>query len=487
MTKLSHPFSLVLVPVLALAACTSDADVPIPTDPTCAPLTQTSTARIAAQLSGGNGIHLPSGGSSSLPDTWVEEEYAVEGTAVAYQGTLPGDGRATLCETTTADYRTRVVTRRPADPASFSGTVVVEWLNVSGGIDAGPDFTYLADELVRRGHAWVGVSAQHIGIEGGPVLVSAPGGEAAGAGVGLRTIDPARYGSLHHPGDAFSYDIYTQVGRLLRGAGLLGPLAPERGLAVGESQSAFLLTTYANGIQPIAGEYDGFLIHSRGGGAAPLGEAGAGIELLDAILGEPVHIRDDLAVPVLVLETETDVLFLLGYQEARQPDGDRFRAWEVAGAAHADLYLLGAAAELFDCPLPINDGPAHFVAKAALRHLAAWVEDGTPPPTADALEVDGADYARDADGIAVGGIRTPLVDVPLDTLSGAPQQSAVACMLFGSTTPLASDRVAELYVSPEAYLDAYAASADATVEAGFVLDDDRDALLDKADPSRVAP
>ncbi|MEJ7728600.1 MAG: alpha/beta hydrolase domain-containing protein [Polyangiaceae bacterium] len=60
-------------------------------------------------------------------------------------------------------------------------------------------------------------------------------------------------------------------------------------------------------------------------------------------------------------------------------------------------------------------------------------------------------------------------------------------MLFGSTTPLAPDRVAELYASPEAYLDAYAAAADATVEAGFILDDDRDALMDRADPSRVAP
>ena len=485
MTKLSH--ALVLVPVLALAGCTADADVPVPTDPGCAPRTQASVARIAAHLEGGMGVHLPSGSSSSLPDGWVEEEYAIEGTAVAYQGSLPADGRATLCEATTADYRTRVVTRRPADAATFSGTVVVEWLNVSGGVDAGPDFTYLADELVRRGHAWVGVSAQHISIEGGPVLVSAPGGEAAGAGVGLRKIDPARYGSLHHPGDAFSYDIYTQVGRLLRGAGLLGPLTPKHLLAVGESQSAFLLTTYVNGIQPLAGQYDGFLIHSRGGGAAPLGEAGAGVELIDAILGEPMQIREDLAVPVFVVETETDVLFLLGYQAARRPDGDRFRAWEVAGAAHADLYLLGAAAELFDCPLPVNDGPAHFVAKAALRHLVAWVEDGTAPPAADLLQVDGADYARDDDGIALGGIRTPLVDVPLDTLSGAPQEGAVACMLFGSTTPLAPDRVAELYASPEAYLDAYAAAADAAVEAGFALDDDRGALMDMADPSRVAP
>ena len=40
--------------------------------------------------------------------------------------------------------------------------------------------------------------------------------EAAGAGKGLRVLDPERYGDLDHPGDAFSYDIYTQVARALR-------------------------------------------------------------------------------------------------------------------------------------------------------------------------------------------------------------------------------------------------------------------------------
>ena len=29
---------------------------------------------------------------------------------------------------------------RPADAARFNGTVVVEWLNVSGGLDGAPDW-----------------------------------------------------------------------------------------------------------------------------------------------------------------------------------------------------------------------------------------------------------------------------------------------------------------------------------------------------------
>ncbi|MBV8302661.1 MAG: hypothetical protein JOZ04_00520 [Acidimicrobiia bacterium] len=94
--------------------------------------------------------------------------------------------------------------------------MVVEWLNVSGGVDADPDWANLQEEIVRAGHIWVGASAQRIGVMGGPTLVGVqvPGAEAAGKG--LRGIDPVRYGGLDHPGDGFSFDIFTQIGRAVR-------------------------------------------------------------------------------------------------------------------------------------------------------------------------------------------------------------------------------------------------------------------------------
>ncbi len=84
-----------------------------------------------------------------------------------------------------------MLVRQPADPSKFSGTVLVEWLNVSGGVDADPEWVSLQDEIVRAGDAWVGVSAQRIGVEGGPVLVSVKGVPGADqAGEGLKKIDP---------------------------------------------------------------------------------------------------------------------------------------------------------------------------------------------------------------------------------------------------------------------------------------------------------
>ena len=37
-----------------------------------------------------------------------------------------------------------------------------------------------------------------------------------GVDMSLKSRDPERYTALRHPGDAFSYDIFTQAGRLVR-------------------------------------------------------------------------------------------------------------------------------------------------------------------------------------------------------------------------------------------------------------------------------
>lgn len=437
------------------------------------------------RISGGEGPFLAGATEVRLPEDWTEDELLLEGTATSYAGSRSADGRFDLTPARSLGYRTRVLTRVP--PAEdFNGTVLVEWLNVSGGFDAAPDWTYLADEILRGGYAWVGVSAQHVGVEGGRVAVSTPLSEAAGAGKGLRTLDPERYGDLTHPGDEYSYDIYTQAAAAVRAGDLLGALDPERLLAVGESQSGFALTTYANGVQPLSGAFDGFLVHSRGGASAPLSGTGGAIDIASTLGGEPTLIRDDLDVPVLTLETETDVVGILNYLPARQPDSPMFRLWEVAGTAHADAYSLGPVADTLGCPVPINDGPHHLVAKAALRALDAWVRDRTAPPTAERLTVRGGAYVRDRDGIVRGGIRTPLVDVPVDVLSGEPAPDGpLTCLLFGTTTPLPAGRLAERHADRAAYLAAFEESADAAIAAGFVLAEDREALLASAQPARV--
>jgi hypothetical protein len=494
------------VTLLALAACSSSASKAGPdstiANPRAAATTTTTSkprpagpvAQFSAALSAGNGVFIGEGSPPDLQaDGYVQREYSAAGKATSYKaaGPLTRDGRWKFAADTTAPYRTRVLVRAPADPAKFSGTVVVEWLNVSGGIDADPDWTSLEEEIVRAGDAWVGVSAQTIGVEGGPVLVTVSGVAGADAqGKGLKKIDPARYGTLRHPGDGFSFDIYTQVTRALRAGSGLDGLRPQRLIATGESQSAFALVSYFNGVQPLTDAFDGFFVHSRGAVGLPLVAAGKSSDIAGAISGTPTIFRTDQSAPVLDIQTETDVASILNSYAARQPDSAHFRLWEVAGTAHADAHLLGPTAKTIDCGVPINNGPMHIVAKAALRALSNWLTTGTAPVSAPRIDVKAGTsptVQRNADGIALGGIRTPPVDVPVAALSGVPGPNpSTICLLLGSTKPFSVAHIAQLYPSRAQYVKRYDAAADATIKAGFALSADRDALLAFAEPARVA-
>src|SRR2546430_8886289 len=119
-----------------------------------------------------------------------------------------------------------------------------------------------AQYLMRQGVGFVGVSAQLAGVCCGPTT--------------LKGWDPVRYAPLEHPGDRFSYDIFSQAVRALRDPADNGttdpsssPVDPMRGMAVRwivanvASQSASFLTTFVNG-----GYNPGHIalcVHARGG------------------------------------------------------------------------------------------------------------------------------------------------------------------------------------------------------------------------------
>jgi hypothetical protein len=484
--------------LVALAACSGDdaAERAAATTTTraAAPLVPAGPAAdLSEEIIGANPPFVAASSPARTEGSgYVEHEYVASGEATSYVASraLTEDGRWSFETADAAPYRTRILVRRPAAPGDFSGTVVIEWLNVSAGLDADPGYANLEEELLRQGHAWVGVSAQLIGVEGGPVLVTAPA--AAGlAGKGLKALDPERYASLGHPGDGYSFDIFTQVARAVAAGGpAMGELQPQRVIAAGESQSALALTTYHNGVQPLTDVFDGFLLLSRASVALPLVGPGEHADLGGSIGTPPARFRTDLDVPVLDLQSEGDLTSVLASAEVRQADDDHLRLWEVAGTAHADAHLLGPIADTVDCGVPVNDGPLHLVAKAALRQLDEWVRTGEAPPGAPRvalIEGDVPEIRRDGDGIALGGIRTPPVDVPVDVLSGEPgPDPALFCLLLGSTTPLPDDRIAELYPSRADYEQRYESAADEVIATGFVLEEDRDALLAFSDPSRIA-
>ncbi len=424
-------------------------------------------------------------------------EFFLSGTAHAYTSASPlgSDGKWTVQPASSAPYTSRLIVAMPTDPKKFNGTVVVEWLNDTGGADLAGDWWYGHDEMIRSGDAYVGVSAQAVGVNA------------------AKTADPARYGSLSHPGDSFSYDIYSQAGMAVRehASTVLPGLKPRRFFGDGLSQSADYLTTYVNAIAPLVNVFDGYLLHSRIAASAPLSQAPEP----DIGTAQILFVRDDLAVPVLTLETETDVL-AYGFLGSTQPDSKMFRLWEVAGAAHGDSYLLlnaldddttrsadlagfasmtspassfTAGSSVLQCSAGFNTGQLHYVYNTALHDLIAWARNGAPPLRAPRLEVDTSTapptYKLDENGNVLGGIRTPAVDAPLATLSGLPPAvvPSQGCYSFGQTQPFTPTKLAALYPTHAAFVSQWQKAVTRDEKAGYLLAPDARRLAGVVTPN----
>jgi len=345
---------------------------------------------------------------------YVEEEYLVSGKANVYSS--PASGPAVV-RTPDAPYTTRILVRRPAKRSHFSGNVIVEMLNPSNQFDLNIGWALLHKQFMRNGDVWVGIMAK-------PITVAA-----------LKAFDPARYGSLSFanplplsdPGnctniqasvdppamrsrlteDGLVWDINSQVGAWLKSGARSNPLDYGRGRSqvekaygFGYSQTGGYLVDYINAIHPrVVAEdgrpiYDGYLVGVAGGnfvGAVPLNQCEPAPRVPDPRL----QIRN-AGVPVIRIMSQSDYLLAL---PARREDGntrqDRFRHYEMAGAAHAtpdELYYSAAPADILKAgravpPASCNEGPRsrfpssiHF--DAGLRNLDLWTRYGIPAPPA---------------------------------------------------------------------------------------------------------
>src|SRR5437764_4156331 len=80
--------------------------------------------------------------------SYSEKEYFYSGTAT------------NLATGLQAPYESRMLVRLPSDPRKFNGTVVAEWLNVTGGNDLETTWPVEGQYLMRHGFGYVGISAQ---------------------------------------------------------------------------------------------------------------------------------------------------------------------------------------------------------------------------------------------------------------------------------------------------------------------------------------
>ncbi len=365
------------------------------------------------------------------------EEYGYEMHEFLFTGSSPA-------------YTSRMMVRRPSDPAKFSGTVFVEWYNVSGGIDFAVLWANSREYFMREGHVFVGVSAQAVGADA------------------LKEYDATRYAAIDHPGDTAAADIFSQAGVALRTQTemLLGPCMPVQAtIALGQSQSGGRLTSYVNSTQNNAKVYDGIMIHSG---------------------GEPSS--TDPSVPVFVVNTMSE-------GNGSRSDSAHLVKWVVAGATHNDERVttrgmdLPTASEIgaIECANPLNKFPSYRVYNGALDWLHRWVRKGEKPPAGTPFEVQGRNLKTDSSGNVLGGVRTPHIQAPFATygFDNGPASSTdlvalLACGLGGTTIPFSASELLQLYPTHEDYVQKVTAAADEAVSKGYFLQADRDEVVKEA-------
>ena len=316
-------------------------------------------------------------------------------------------------------------------------------------------------------------------------------------------------------------------------AGVANPVAgaTDHAIAAGSSQTGrFLKSFIHHGFNRVGTRmvFDGFHVHIGQSGSMPfIPPAGVSQDTINlTITGDssvypfayaevlaPLAGRGETPPKIIATNVEADYfrrrlsLVRTGANgDSEQPIPDSVRMWDVGGGSHGII-----AAQ--DCDMPRSNLDWHPILRAALVRLTSWVVSNQAPPPTQLIALGPAepvpyllpaptkDYPsakllvpkRDADGNSQGGIRLPLVAVPLQTWGAwnAPLENNCGDMA-GFAYPFAKTRfqrmmtgdsrpsLEERYHSREEFIQKVTAVAQALVRDGYLLAADEEVIIANA-------
>ena len=418
---------------------------------------------------------------------YEEKEYFIQSTASRYR--IKDKMKDAQFIDSGYPYTTRILVRKPNNPAKFNGTVIVEWLNVS--LDQDVDFVFGATRelIVRDGYAWIGVSVQRNGIEAmkkwNPKRYDALNVTVSNIDpLDGSEIDPADPQIMAVGADVLAWDIFSQIGQMASSNApeIMGNLKVKKVIAAAESQSTLKVSTYYNSIQPLHHVYEGFLFYDRSG-----------------------LLRTDLDAKTIAIGTEIFTA-LMGYPS--QEDTDHQRWWEVNGASHFSLDEIenyvdpfikrdGAFRDVHGKALNLSEitaknGPCTpstiysrvpngDIMKAALKSLNTWINGGKAPKNAPRFIVDAQNkYVRDVNGQILGGIRTAAQDAPIATNAGI-GKGPWFCGPSGNHVDFTKQEFCKRYGNHDNFVSRVKAVVNANVNDGFVLPEEAQKTIHEAE------
>ncbi|PYI36173.1 hypothetical protein BP00DRAFT_387391 [Aspergillus indologenus CBS 114.80] len=432
-----------------------------------------------------------------LPEyDFISQEYLISGTAQGHS------------------YCTRLLLRRPADPARFSGFVVAEPSHLWGGTSI---WRHVNRWVMRNDHAWLEIDSQ------------------APSAVGkIKNVDPDRYAALDftpgptsdefsenipvedgsegepmskeelwHAYDTFkakwwpattqSPEILTAASHALR-AGLLGGLTARWVVLAGLSQTGGLIRrfiTHSGHLRLPDGEtppFDGFL-PCQSGGTTPLPDCEAGGKIIE-LLGESEF---------LSVRYPCGVSGQMHWQRTahRRPQSEGYRLYEVAGMGHRESRYFSAVDRVRWGERPSQERVSgaggedeevkwstfanSFVYHSVFEAMRRWIVEGgdggfIPPDSAWIQTVDETDeIVRDRFGNALDGVRTLHTEVPVARIVAATPRGRPN-WYCGSEWPFSEEQLRVLYGSVAAYRRRAGAAIARQIRSGFLLPEDAEVL-----------
>ncbi len=418
------------------------------------------------------GKGAPDQAEKRLPAGYIEEEFIVSGTGRLFA--YDAEGEAAV-KASGVPWATRVLVRRPADPAKFSGWVLVEPMHP----ELGRPFAWrnAGDYLGRKGDAWVGITTTRNLIlygDGDPISR-------------LQRSDPQRYAWLGFGPSGneggLNWDVIAAVGQAVKAGKLTGPLAVKKTLVGGWSGSGALTIFFTNTFHmrermadggPI---FDAVLI-GEPGWYPPINADSGSLIAYDARQRPAM-----LDVPTISVNSSAPIEFGMPFRPRADSDDarNRFRAYEVAGADHRGTRDPTFTNPKTDCGAPASDFPLHYYYSLAVDHLKRWSDEGKAPPPSQPIAIDRYGYVvTDASGNPVGGVRSPYLDVPVARYYQTHAARLIECRGGGRMDLFGPAELRKRYRSHAGYVARVKARADELVRAGWLMPEDAAETVAKA-------
>jgi hypothetical protein len=193
----------------------------------------------------------------------------------------------------------------------------------------------------------------------------------------------------------------------------------------------------------------------------------------------------NIGVPVIEVVAQGEIS-----ADYQRPDSDevndRFRIYEIAGAAHIDkwayrelptmedqLAAIGTPGQgtpewpfnvKCDPEIPLQEHPLlKYMFDGAIVDLEQWASKGIAPPKAERITMK--------DGVASGGVRSADVDVPAATYTTT-SAGPGTCRELGSTKSFDSAQIDSMYGSRKNYEAKVAQSVDRMVKEHWITESD---------------